>query len=53
MQVRYAYGQESLQRLKAAGAPIDFKIYHGLGHSVDPKEVEDITGFITKHVSST
>lgn len=51
--VRYAYGQESLQRLKAAGAPIDFKTYHGLGHSVDPKEVEDITGFITKHVSST
>lgn len=50
--VKYAYGQESYKRLKAAGSPIDFKTYQGLGHGVDPKEVQDITAFILKHVPS-
>lgn len=52
LQVKYVYGQESFQRLKQAGAAIDFKTYQGLGHSVDPREVQDITGFIVKHLPS-
>ena len=53
LQVQYAYGQESYQRLKKAGSSIDFKTYQGLGHGVDPQEVQDITQFIAKHLPST
>jgi len=50
--VQYAFGQESYQRLKQAGTSIDFKTFQGLGHGVDPREVQDITGFIAKHLPS-
>ena len=50
LQVKYVYGQESFERLKAAGSPITFKTYRGLGHGVDPQEVQDITRFIVQHL---
>ena len=50
LQVKYVYGQESFERLKAAGSPISFKTYRGLGHGVDPQEVQDITKFIVQHL---
>ena len=53
LQVRYVYGQESFQKLKAAGSPIEFKTYQGVGHGVDPKEVQDITSFLKKHLPSS
>lgn len=52
VQVKFVYGQESFQRLKQAGSAIDFKTYQGLGHGVDPREVQDITSFIVKHLPS-
>ena len=51
LQVKYMYGQASYERLQAAGSPINFKTYQGLGHGVDPQEVQDITRFIAQHVS--
>ena len=53
MQVQYVYGQESFQKLKSAGSPIDFKTYQGLGHGIDPQEVQDITSFLSRHLPST
>ena len=51
-QVQYVYGQESYQKLKAAGCLVEFKTYQGLGHGVDPREVQDITAFLKKHLPS-
>lgn len=53
LQVQYVYGQESFQKLKSAGSPIDFKTYQGLGHGIDPQEVQDITSFLRRHLPST
>lgn len=50
VQVKFIYGQESYERLKAAGSPIDFKMYRGLGHGVAPEEVQDIRSFIAQHI---
>lgn len=47
------YGQESYQRLKAAGSPIELKTYQGLGHGVDPQEVQDITSFLKTHLPNS
>lgn len=51
--VQYMYGQESYQRLKAAGSPIELKTYQGLGHGVDPQEVQDITSFLKTHLPNS
>ena len=52
-QVRFEYGNESYQHLKAAGANIEFKAYPGVPHGVAPQEIEDITAFLTKILPAT
>ncbi|KAK9810851.1 hypothetical protein WJX73_002185 [Symbiochloris irregularis] len=43
--VKYEYGQISVEKLKAAGAKVDFKSYPGIGHSVCPEEMFEVAAF--------
>lgn len=44
--VQYQYGQASFEELKSAGAQVEFKTYHGMGHSACPQELQDLARFL-------
>lgn len=44
--VQYQYGQASFEELKGAGAQVEFKTYHGMGHSACPQELADLARFL-------
>lgn len=46
VQVLYKFGHESFLLLKAAGAQIELKTYAGLGHSINPSELSDMTEYL-------
>ncbi|KAK5065302.1 hypothetical protein LTR84_001140 [Exophiala bonariae] len=45
--VKFAWGQQTSEVLqKELGHKVDFKVYRGLGHSADMKEIDDLEKFI-------
>ncbi|KAI8339652.1 Phospholipase/carboxylesterase/thioesterase [Chlamydoabsidia padenii] len=48
--VQFQFGEESADRLKSYGYDVTFKKYHGLAHSADPVEIQDITAFIKSRI---
>ena len=50
MVVAYRFGSASADALKAAGLPVTFKTYGGMGHSACPEELQDVADFLEKHI---
>ena len=44
--VRTEWGRETAEILKGMGWKVDFRVYKGLAHGADPKEIDDLEGFI-------
>ena len=52
MQVRYEYGKLSYEKLREAGVNVTFQHFEGMGHSVNPKEVQSVVAFWQKCLPS-
>ncbi|KAL1992849.1 hypothetical protein VTN49DRAFT_3605 [Thermomyces lanuginosus] len=50
--VKYQFGEMTAKSLKERGFNVDFHTYHGLDHSADPMEIQDLENFIDKILSS-
>jgi len=48
--VRHEFGVLSADALKAAGVPVTFKTYRGMGHSACPAELGDVADFLTERL---
>ncbi len=48
MQVRYEYGQASYEKLRAAGANVNFAKYAGMGHEARPGELDEFQAWLGK-----
>ena len=48
--VKYAFGTASADALKAAGVPVAFKTYRGMGHSACPAELSDVANFLAERL---
>ncbi|EZF68580.1 hypothetical protein H105_08789 [Trichophyton soudanense CBS 452.61] len=46
--VKHQYGDKTASILKDMGVDVDFKTYHGLGHSGDPDEIQDLEKFLDR-----
>ena len=44
--VRYDWGKQTAAILTDLGLKVDFKTYKGLGHSADPKEIDDLESYL-------
>ena len=44
--VRYQWGVQTADELKKLGFKVDLHTYHGLGHSADPREIDDLEKFL-------
>ena len=52
--VKYEYGKLSSEYLKnQLKLNVDFKTYHGMGHSTHPKELEELELFIKQVLDPT
>jgi predicted esterase len=48
--VKYGFGVASADALKAAGVPVAFKTYGGMGHSACPAELSDVAAFLSERL---
>ena len=44
--VRYDWGQQTASILRELGWKVDFRSYKGLGHSADPKEINELEAYL-------
>ena len=44
--VRYEWGQQTASILKEMGWKVDFRTYKGLGHSADPREIDELENYL-------
>lgn len=45
--VNFKYGQMTAKVLKEAGMNVSWNTYPGVGHTADPKEIQDLASFLT------
>lgn len=48
--VKFSYGTDSAAALKAAGLPVTFKTYGGMGHSACQEELSDVADFLAERL---
>ena len=48
--VRYEWGQQTDSILRGLGFKVDFRTYKSLAHSADPKEIDDLEGFLRERL---
>ena len=48
--VKYKWGQQTASILTDMGLKVDFKTYNGLGHSADPKEIDDLESYLMERI---
>ncbi len=48
--VRYEWGQQTAAILTELGLKVDFRTYKGLGHSADPKEIDDLVSYLDERL---
>lgn len=48
--VKYQWGVKTAETLKGWGWTVDFKTYKGLGHSADPREIDDLETYIQQRL---
>lgn len=51
--VKTSWGRQTADILKEWGWTVDFKTYPGLGHSADPKEIDDLEAYIKQRLPPT
>lgn len=44
--VRWDWGQQTAEILRDMGCKVDFRTYKGLGHSADPKEIDELEAYL-------
>ena len=50
--VKTKWGMETAKRLQEWGWSVEIKTYPGLGHSADPKEIDDLEAYIQQRLPS-
>ena len=48
--VRYEWGQQTVSILEEMGWKVDFRTYNGLGHSADPKEIDELEAYLAERL---
>ena len=48
--VRYKWGQDTAAMLTEMGLKVDLRTYEGLGHSADPKEIDDLEAYLAERL---
>ena len=50
--VKHEWGSETAKVLRESGWRVDFRTYKGLGHSADPKEIDDLESYLHERLPS-
>lgn len=48
--VKTTWGKQTAEILKGWGWKVEFNLYRGLGHSADPKEIDDLEAYIQQRL---
>lgn len=48
--VKTAWGVNTAKVLREMGWTVDFRTYKGLGHSADPKEIDDLEKYLAERL---
>ena len=50
--VKLEWGQRTAEALKGLGWKVDMRVYKGLGHSADPKEMDDLERWLEERLKA-
>ncbi|KAL8848925.1 MAG: hypothetical protein Q9221_006083 [Calogaya cf. arnoldii] len=51
--VKLEWGQKTAEALKGLGWKVDMRVYKGLAHSADPKEMDDLEGWLSERLGAS
>ncbi|KAL8647790.1 MAG: hypothetical protein Q9226_006283 [Calogaya cf. arnoldii] len=51
--VKLEWGQRTAEALKGLGWQVDMRVYKGLAHSADPKEMDDLEGWLSERLGAS
>lgn len=51
--VKLEWGQRTAEALKGLGWKVDMRVYKGLVHSADPKEMDDLEGWLSERLCAS
>lgn len=50
--VKLEWGQQTAEVLKGLGWKVDMRVYKGLKHGADPKEMDDLEGWLSERLKA-